>query len=269
MVIGGLLLVVFVAAALLGPWIAPYDPIAQALRERLRPPSSAHWMGTDNFGRDIFSRVIIGSQISLQVGLLAVAMGGSLGVTIGLTAGFFGGWLDTLIMRIVDAMLSLPTLLIAIVIVAIGGGGSVASVVIAVGLANAPRFARLMRAEVLSVKTLEYVTAASALGASGARLMFRHILPNTISTILVLSTLRVGEAVMAEAALSFLGFGPQQPAITWGAMIADGRAFLRGAPWVPLFPAAAIMLLVVAFNLLGDGLIDVLDPRRRAQPVRN
>lgn len=260
---GGVLLLVFVVMAVGADWLAPYDPVTQALRERLRGPGAAHWMGTDNFGRDIFSRVIWGARISLEVGVLAVAVGGSIGITIGLIAGFFGGWLDIAIMRLVDAMLSLPTLLVAIVIVAITGTGGLFSVVAAVGLANAPRFARLMRAEVLSLKTLEYVTAAAALGASRMRQMFRHILPNAIATILVLSTLRIGEAVMAEAALSFLGFGPQQPNITWGAMIAEGRSFLRAAPWIPLFPAAAIMLLVVSFNLIGDGLLDVIDPKRR------
>ena len=234
---------------------------------RLRPPGDPHWLGTDGYGRDILSRIIWGSRISLTVGVVAVAIGATLGILVGLVAGFFGGGVDNLLMRIIDILLVLPTILLALVIVAMLGPG-VFNLMIAVGIANAPRFARVIRAEVLAVKQMVFVNAASALGASSIRLMARHILPNTLASILVLSTLRIAQAITTEASLSFLGLGVPPPTPTWGSMIADGRIYLRTSPWVAIIPGIMIMLIVMAFNLFGDGLRDLLDPKLRGSKGR-
>jgi ABC-type dipeptide/oligopeptide/nickel transport system permease subunit len=268
LIIGAAIVLVFVLMALAAYWLAPHDPSAQNLRSRMKPPSAENWMGTDAFGRDVFSRVIWGSQISLMVGLLAVAGGGVIGAAIGLVSGYFGGWVDNLIMRIVDVILTLPSILLAIVIVAISSSGGPLGVAAAVGFANTPRFARVVRSDVLSLRKIDYVSAAVALGASRGRIMLRHILPNVLGSILILASLRIGEAILAEASLSFLGFGPQPPSVTWGFMIAEGRNLLRLSPWIVFFPAGAIMLLVIGFNLLGDGLVSILDPRNDARTRR-
>jgi peptide/nickel transport system permease protein len=199
----------------------------------------------------------------LTVGVVAVAIGATLGILVGLVAGFFGGGVDNLLMRIIDILLVLPTILLALVIVAMLGPG-VFNLMIAVGIANAPRFARVIRAEVLAVKQMVFVNAASALGASSIRLMARHILPNILASILVLSTLRIAQAITTEASLSFLGLGVPPPTPTWGSMIADGRIYLRTSPWVAIIPGVMIMLIVMAFNLFGDGLRDLLDPKLRS-----
>ena len=261
MMIGLAIVLVFTILALFSPWLSPYNPLAQNIRNRFAPPSLQHWLGTDDLGRDIFSRVVWGSQVSLIVGLFAVGVGASLGVAAGVISGFFGGAVDNIIMRLADALLALPTMLLALVIVAITGGGSVFSVVVAVGIATAPRFARIVRADVLSVRKLNYVSAALALGASRRRILLRHILPNILASIAVLFTLRVAQAISIEASISFLEFGAQAPTVTWGAMISAGRDVLATRPWVPLAPGFAIMLFVIGFSLLGDGLRDYLDPK--------
>ena len=262
MLVGCIIILLFVFAAVFSPWLSPFDPFAQSIRLRLRPPGDLHWLGTDAFGRDILSRIIWGSRISLTVGVVAVAIGATIGILIGLSAGFFGGAVDRFLMSIVDILLVLPTILLALVIVAMLGPG-VFNLMIAVGISNAPRFARLTRAEVLAVKKMVFVDAASALGASYIRMMLRHILPNSFASIVVLSSLRVAQAITTEASLSFLGLGVAPPTPTWGSMIADGRVYLRTSPWVAIFPGIMIMLIVMAFNLVGDGLRDLLDPKLR------
>ena len=267
MLAGCLIIFLFVFTAIFTSWLSPFDPFAQSIRMRLRPPGDPHWLGTDGYGRDILSRIIWGSRISLTVGVVAVAIGATLGILVGLVAGFFGGGVDNLLMRIIDILLVLPTILLALVIVAMLGPG-VFNLMIAVGIANAPRFARVIRAEVLAVKQMVFVNAASALGASSVRLMARHILPNTLASILVLSTLRIAQAITTEASLSFLGLGVPPPTPTWGSMIADGRIYLRTSPWVAIIPGIMIMLIVMAFNLFGDGLRDLLDPKLRGSKGR-
>ena len=262
MLAGCLIISLFVFTTIFTSWLSPFDPFAQSIRMRLRAPGDPHWLGTDGYGRDILSRIIWGSRISLTVGVVAVAIGATLGILVGLVAGFFGGGVDNLLMRIIDILLVLPTILLALVIVAMLGPG-VFNLMIAVGIANAPRFARVIRAEVLAVKQMVFVNAASALGASSIRLMARHILPNTLASILVLSTLRIAQAITTEASLSFLGLGVPPPTPTWGSMIADGRIYLRTSPWVAIIPGIMIMLIVMAFNLFGDGLRDLLDPKLR------
>jgi peptide/nickel transport system permease protein len=262
MLAGCLIIFLFVFTAIFTSWLSPFDPFAQSIRLRLRPPGDPHWLGTDGYGRDILSRIIWGSRISLTVGVVAVAIGATLGILVGLVAGFFGGGIDNLLMRIIDILLVLPTILLSLVIVAMLGAG-VFNLMIAVGIANAPRFARVIRAEVLAVKQMVFVNAASALGASSIRLMARHILPNILASILVLSTLRIAQAITTEASLSFLGLGVPPPTPTWGSMIADGRIYLRTSPWVAIIPGIMIMLIVMAFNLFGDGLRDLLDPKLR------
>ena len=267
MLAGCLIISLFVFTTIFTSWLSPFDPFAQSIRMRLRPPGDPHWLGTDGYGRDILSRIIWGSRISLTVGVVAVAIGATLGILVGLVAGFFGGGVDNLLMRIIDILLVLPTILLALVIVAMLGPG-VFNLMIAVGIANAPRFARVIRAEVLAVKQMVFVNAASALGASSVRLMARHILPNTLASILVLSTLRIAQAITTEASLSFLGLGVPPPTPTWGSMIADGRIYLRTSPWVAIIPGIMIMLIVMAFNLFGDGLRDLLDPKLRGSKGR-
>ena len=267
MLAGCLIIFLFVFTAIFTSWLSPFDPFAQSIRMRLRPPGDPHWLGTDGYGRDILSRIIWGSRISLTVGVVAVAIGATLGIVVGLAAGFFGGGVDNLLMRIIDILLVLPTILLALVIVAMLGPG-VFNLMIAVGIANAPRFARVIRAEVLALKQMVFVNAASALGASSIRLMARHILPNTLASILVLSTLRIAQAITTEASLSFLGLGVPPPTPTWGSMIADGRIYLRTSPWVAIIPGIMIMLIVMAFNLFGDGLRDLLDPKLRGSKGR-
>lgn len=267
MLVGCILIVFFMVAAIFSAWLSPFDPFAQNIRSRLKPPGAPYWLGTDGYGRDILSRIIWGARISLTVGVVAVSIGATLGIVVGLVSGFFGGAIDNLLMRIVDILLVLPTVLLALVIVAMLGPG-IFNLMVAVGISNAPRFARVIRAEVLAVKKTVFVDAASALGASYVRLMFRHILPNTLASILVLSTLRVAQAITTEASLSFLGLGVVPPTPTWGSMISDGRVYLRTSPWVAIVPGVMIMLIVMAFNLFGDGLRDLLDPKLRGSRAK-
>nr|WP_245302593.1 nickel transporter permease [Symbiobacterium terraclitae] len=260
--LGGAIVLVMVLAALLADVIAPYDPIKGKLSDMLQPPSAAHWMGTDEQGRDIFSRIIHGSRISLQVGLVAVGISLTTGTAIGAISAYFGGWLDLLVMRIIDILLAFPSILLAIAITAILGP-SLTNAMIAVGVVGMPVYARLVRASVLSLREQDFVQAARAAGGGHARILGRHILPNALAPIIVQSTLSIGTAMLDAAGLSFLGLGAQPPAPEWGAMLSRAQVYIQLAPWVVTFPGLAIMLAVLGFNLLGDGLRDVLDPRLR------
>ncbi|OGG45639.1 MAG: hypothetical protein A3F84_28875 [Candidatus Handelsmanbacteria bacterium RIFCSPLOWO2_12_FULL_64_10] len=259
-VAGGALLALFLLIAAVAPWIAPHDPLAQDLYGRLSPPSAKNWFGTDDFGRDILSRVLHGSRVSLRVGVAAVAIALVVGTAIGLMAGYWGGLLDNVLMRLMDLMLAFPSILLAIVVVAVLGP-SLNNAMLAVGIVSIPQYARLVRASVLSIREQDYVTAARALGARDARIILAAILPNCVAPLTVQSTLGLAGAILDAAGLSFLGLGAQPPTPEWGAMLSGGRDFILSAPWVLTFPGLAILLTVLAFNLLGDGLRDALDPK--------
>ena len=249
-----------VLCAIAADAISPYKPLEQQMTQRLRPPSAAHLFGTDDFGRDILSRILHGSRISLQVGFVAVGIAGSIGIVFGLLAGYFGGWLDSVLMRSMDVLLAFPAILLAVVIMALLGP-STTNVMIAIGIAYIPIFARVVRGTVLTVKPNDYVEAAHAAGASELRTLLVHILPGTSGPIIVQVSLALAYAILAEAALSFLGLGTQPPTATWGSMLSFGRDFVREAPWFTFFPGFAIFLTVLSLNLVGDGLSDALDPR--------
>lgn len=259
--VGLVILLLIVSASLLAPWISPHDHIKQSLSLRLQAPSDEHWLGTDQLGRDVFSRILWASRISLQVGLMAILIGASVGSTIGLVAGFLGGFVDSLLMRLVDILMAFPTLLLAIAVAAIVQGGGIGGLLIAIGVANIPQFARLVRGEATRLKHQDYVGAAQALGANNTRIMVRHLIPNLVSALIVMISLRVSVAILTESTLSFLGLGVSPPTAAWGVMISEGRRFLLVAPWVSLAPGVALTLTVLALNLFGDGLRDVLDPR--------
>jgi peptide/nickel transport system permease protein len=250
---------VLVALGMLAPILVPYDPYAMAFEARLKPPSLQSPAGTDEFGRDVFRMLIWGSRASLIAGIIAVSISALLGVTIGIVAGFFSR-ADAVLMRIVDIWLAFPTLLLAIAIVAVLGTG-LRNAMIAVGIAAAPAFIRVVRGSVLTIRAQEYVEAARALGAPDGRILARHVFPNIVAPVIVMATLQFGGAILATAALSFLGLGAQPPTPEWGAMAFAGRAFLREAWWMSLFPGMAILIAVLGLNLLGDGLRDALDPR--------
>ncbi|HEV7663371.1 MAG TPA: ABC transporter permease [Chloroflexota bacterium] len=260
--IGGTVLLLIVLVALIAPLISPYDPIKTNQRVSLGQPSFEHLMGTDRFGRDIFSRVLWAGQTSLPIGLVSVAIGVLFGVSLGLLAGYYGGWFDAVCMRIVDLLLAFPGILLALAIIAILGG-SLINLMIAVGISSIPDYVRITRGTVLSVKEREFVLAARVIGAGGPSIMLRHILPNVLAPLIVLATLGMAAAIITGSALSFLGLGIKPPTPEWGNMLAEGREFLQRASWVAFFPGAAIMLTVLSINLLGDGLRDVLDPRMR------
>jgi peptide/nickel transport system permease protein len=260
--IGGLIVIgLLVLLAIIAPVVAPYDERAIAGKS-LSPPSSATLMGTDVLGRDILSRVLMGARISLTIGFISTAIGVIIGVVLGLIGGFYGRKVDIAVTMFVDTMLAFPGILLAIAIVSVLGP-SLRNAMIAVGIGSFPGYARLVRGQVLSAKEHEYVEAARVVGASNRRLMFKHVLPNVIAPVIVLSTLRVGTAILTAAGLSFLGLGAQPPTPEWGAMVNDGRSYLRVAWWITTFPGVAIMLTVLAINQLGDGLRDALDPRGR------
>ncbi|MEM7132706.1 MAG: ABC transporter permease [Chloroflexota bacterium] len=261
---GLVIVLLLLVMALFAPVLAPMDPAIQTLDDKRTPPNATYLLGADEFGRDILSRVIYGARIALFVAIVAVALAMVLGVLVGLVAGFAGGWTDTILMRIVDIMLSFPYLLLAIAIVATLGTG-VQNTTLAVGIWATPSFARITRGQVLSINGREYITAAQSVGVPNIRMIWRHILPNAIPPVIVFATLYMANAILLEAALSFLGLGVQPPQPSWGLMVASGRDFLRVAPHVATIPGVAIMLAVLGFNLLGDGLRDALDPRLRGQ----
>ncbi len=258
--VGLVVIVLLVAAALAAPWITHFDPVGLAPRDRLIPPSPAHWFGTDAFGRDVFTRVVYGGRTSLQVGFVAVAIAIALGVTGGLLAGYFSGWTDTIVMRLVDVMLAFPGILLALAIISILGP-SLVNAMIAVGISASPLYARVVRGSVLQTKELDYISAARQSGARAWRIIGFHVLPNVLGPIVVIATLGIANAIIAGAALSFLGLGAAPPTPEWGLLLSDGRNYLRHAWWISTFPGVAIMVTVLAMNLLGDGLRDAIDPR--------
>jgi ABC-type dipeptide/oligopeptide/nickel transport system permease subunit len=260
---GALLVVLVVLTALLAGAIAPYDPIANNVRAALQPPSAYYWFGTDRYGRDVFSRVVFGSQLSLLVALVSVAISAGVGTVLGLVSGFFGGWVDDVIGRIMDVLFSFPALVLAIAVAATLGPG-ITNAILAIAVVYAPLFGRVVRGPVLVERSKDYVEAARALGAGAPRLILRHVLPNVLSPLIVQATLTFSHAILLESYLSFLGLGTQPPYPSWGTMLQEGRTFLETAPWMSVFPGLAIMLAVLAFNLLGDGVRDVLDPRLRS-----
>jgi ABC-type dipeptide/oligopeptide/nickel transport system permease subunit len=261
-VVGLGVLAVFAACAVLAPWLAPYDPYAADLENSLKPPSARHWLGTDELGRDLLSRILYGARLSMVIGSIAVAIGVLLGVPLGLLSGYLGGWFDLLVQRAIDVLLAFPSTVLAILLVTILGVGLV-NVMIAVGIVSVPTYTRLVRGQVLSLKEQEFVDAARALGAGNLRIIFRHVLPNTLAVLIVQTTLQVASAILSAAALGFLGLGVQQPTAEWGAMLSTARQHIQLAPHTLLFPGLAIMLTVLGFNLFGDGLRDALDPRLR------
>lgn len=263
-VAGGSIVLLLALAALFGGVLAPHDPNTMNFAAVFSPPSWSHLFGTDEFGRDLFSRVLHGASVSVKVAFIAVGISSVAGVTLGLFAGYSGGWLDELLMRIMDIFFALPAVLLAIVVMAILGRG-VENAMIAIAIVYAPIFARVTRGAVISVRDREFVNAAKALGQGRLRVMFTHVLPNALGPIIVQTSLSLAFAILAEAALSFFGLGTQPPEPSWGRMLSEGRAYLRQAPWMGIFPGLAIMVSVLGFNLLGDGLRDVLDPRYRGR----
>ncbi|MDQ3696137.1 MAG: ABC transporter permease [Chloroflexota bacterium] len=256
---GAVILAVAVAAGLLAPVIAPYDPVAQSLLSRLEAPSAEHWLGTDEIGRDELSRLLYGARTSLFIGFVGTAGGIVLGSLLGLVAGYFGGWTDNLLMRLIDIMYAFPGILLAILIVAIMGPG-LTNLMVALTIWGTPTLARIVRSVILSLKEQEFVLAAEAIGATPARVIVRHLLPNTTAPIIVYATLGVAGSLLTAAGLGFLGIGVQPPTPEWGAMLSTGRAYLRDAPFLMIFPGVMIFLTVMSLNLIGDALRDALDP---------
>jgi len=252
----------FVVAALLAPWLAPYDPVATSWTAVRAAPSSSFWFGADELGRDVLSRIIWGARASILAGLVSVSISIALGVPVGMLAGYLGRWTDALISRITDAMLACPFLILAIALAAFLGP-SLTNAMIAIGISATPIFIRLTRAQVLAAKSEDYVEAARALGNPHWRIALRHILPNIVAPLIVQATLAIAAAVIAEASLSFLGLGQQPPAPSWGSMLNTARNYVEQAPWMAIWPGLSIFLLVLSFNLLGDGLRDALDPRHK------
>jgi len=258
--VGLAFVVFFIALAILAPYVAPHDPLATSWGAIRKPPSETYFFGTDEIGRDVLSRVIWGARASLLAGLVSVCISLGLGLPIGLAAGYLGGWVDALISRVTDAMLACPFLILAIALAAFLGP-SLTNAMIAIGISATPVFIRLTRAQVLSVKVEDYVEAARALGNPHLRIALRHILPNVVAPLIVQATLAIAAAIIAEASLSFLGLGQQPPAPSWGSMLNTAKNYVDHAPWMAIWPGVSIFLLVLSFNLLGDGLRDALDPR--------
>ena len=261
-VLGAAVMLLMILLAVFAPLIAPYDPIATDWGAIRKAPSAAHWFGTDENGRDVLSRVIWGARASLLAGVISVSIALAVGVPIGLLAGYVGGWLDSLISRFTDAMLAIPFLILAIALAAFLGP-SLGNVMVAIGITATPIFIRLTRGQVLTTKVEDYIEAARALGNPHLRVALRHVFPNIVPPLLVQATLAIAAAIIAEASLAFLGLGQQPPAPSWGSMLNISQRFFENAPWMAIWPGLAIFLLVLSFNLLGDGLRDALDPRQR------
>lgn len=263
LVIFGLVIILaMIITAIFAEMLAPYDPYELNMRDALANPSAAHLLGTDTIGRDTLSRIIYGTRTSLEIGLVAIAIASAIGMTLGLIAGFYGGWVYVIIMRFIDALMAFPMILLALVIASLLGGGIV-NVIIALGISQMPAYSRLMCAQVVSIKETDYVMAARSLGSNGIRTMLRHIVPNCLPPLIVLVTMMLGAVILAEAGLSFLGIGIEAPTAAWGAMVSDGRDYLLSNPILSFAPGVAIMLVVFAFNMVGDGLRDALDPSLR------
>jgi peptide/nickel transport system permease protein len=266
---GLIIILALIFLAIFGPTIAPYNPNKIAVRDRSQAPSLSHLFGTDDRGRDVLSRVLYGARVSLKVGVIAVGISATIGTFLGAIGGYFRGWLDEVIMRLTDILFAFPAILLAIAIMAMLGP-SASNAMIAIGVVYTPIFARITRASVLSVREEVYVEAARASGAGSMRIISRHIMPNVLAPIIVETTLSLAFAILAEAALSFLGLGTPPPEPSWGRMLSEGRDFMQDAPWMGLFPGLAIILAVMGFNFFGDGLRDALDPRLKAVlDVRN
>jgi ABC-type dipeptide/oligopeptide/nickel transport system permease subunit len=263
-VFGVITIIVFLIVAVAAPWLAPYGPLEQNLRATLQQPSRAHLLGTDDLGRDQLSRLIYGSQISLMVGIVVVTIAGIIGMVMGLVAGYFGGWTNAIIMRINDTLMSLPPIVLMLAISAVLGGG-LRSILISVGIVLAPTYCRLMCGQILTLKESDFITAGHIIGANDLRIMVRHLLPNAFPPLLVLLTINLGTAVMFEATLSFLGIGIAPPTAAWGSMVMSGYRFLLKNPILSFGPGLSIMLLVLGFNMVGDGLRDALDPRLKGK----
>ncbi len=257
---GLVLIVLLTLMAVFAPWLAPYDPIQQNYEALSQAPSKLHWFGTDNLGRDVLSRTIYGARVSLSAGVIAVGLATLAGLVFGMMAGFFGGILDEIIMRVVDAMLAFPFLVLAITLAAVLGP-NLQNAMLAIAVVSAPVFARLARGQVLTERERDYVQAAQALGSSDWRIVTHHLLPNIAGPIIIQASLSVAGAILAESSLSFLGLGVQPPTPSWGEMLNTARGYLRDAPWTAIAPGSLIFISVLAFNLLGDGLRDALDPK--------
>jgi peptide/nickel transport system permease protein len=258
--LGLALVAFFIAMAIFAPWISPHDPLAASWTAVRKAPGAAHLFGTDEIGRDVLARVIWGARASLLAGLVSVSISLAIGVPVGLAAGYLGGWVDMVISRFTDAMLACPFLILAIALAAFLGP-SLTNAMIAIGIAATPVFIRLTRAQVLAVKVEDYIEAARAVGNSHLRIALRHVFPNIVPPIIVQATLAIAAAVIAEASLSFLGLGQQPPAPSWGSMLNTAKNYIENAPWMAVWPGLSIFVLVLSFNLLGDGLRDALDPR--------
>jgi peptide/nickel transport system permease protein len=261
-VLGTVIIALLILTAIFAPFLAPYDPLDQNLRATLQQPSREHLLGTDELGRDLLSRIIYGSRISLLVGAVTVTIAAGVGMLLGLIAGYFRRWADTLIMRIVDALMALPPMVLMLAIAAVLGSG-LKNVLIAVGIGMIPTYARLMRGQVITLRESDYILALRSVGARHMRVMFSHILPNCFAPLIVLITVNLGTAILAEASLSFLGIGITPPTATWGSMVSLGYKYLLTNPMLSIAPGIAIMLIVLSFNMVGDGLRDALDPRLR------
>jgi len=257
---GFVMILAMVVLAIIAPWITPYDPVDQNLTEALLPPSRQHLFGTDQFGRDILTRVMYGTRISLWVGFVSVSIASAVGIPLGLSAGYYMGWVNIVIDRLTDILLAFPSVLLAMSIMTMLGP-NLTNAMIAVGISIAPQYIRLARGSTLSTKQKEYVLAVKAAGGATFRILMRHILPNILSPLIVLTSLEVGAAVLFASGLSFLGLGARPPTPEWGAMLTEARVYLRQAWWIPVFPGLAITYLILATNLLGDGLRDALDPQ--------
>jgi len=263
--VGGLVIIVIVfLIAILVPFLSPYDPGKTGVALKLKPPSFQHYLGTDQLGRDVFSRMLYGSQISLSVGFVAVGISILIGILVGAMAGYKGGWVDSLLMRFVDIMLSFPSFFLILTVVAILRP-NIYNVMIVIGITSWEGTARFVRAEFLSLRERDYVQAARALGVKDRRIIFRHILPNALAPVFVTASLGVASAILIEAGLSFLGFGVQPPAPSWGNILTEGRTYIFDAWWLTVFPGLAILITVLSFNLFGEGLRDALDPRLRGR----
>ncbi|WLD58118.1 ABC transporter permease [Salinispirillum sp. LH 10-3-1] len=259
---GGYLLLFLILVAIFGPYFTVHDPVRVNFSTRLLPPSAEFWLGTDHNGRDIFTRLIHGMRITLFVGFSSVLVGALIGVPLGIVSGFYGGAIDSVIMRVIDVLLAFPGILLAIALVSVLGG-SISNVIIAVAVFSIPTFARVVRGSTLTIRKLEYIDAVRALGASDLRIIVKHVLPNILSPIIVQSTLRIAIAILVASSLSFLGLGAQPPSPEWGRMLSDGRNYMFDHPHVAFFPGLAIAIVVLAFNLFGDGLRDALDPKTK------
>lgn len=267
LMIGGSLLIVLLIVALLAPWVAPYSPLTTDMAKTLAPVSAEHWLGTDQYGRDVLSRILMGTKVSLQVAFAVVGLSLTAGTFIGAVAGFAGGWTERITLVVIDILLAFPGFLLALALVA-ARGSSLESVIIAVSIAFTPRVAAVMRSVVLTIRPRPFIEASRAIGMTELRILLRHVIPNALPPVIVVATVSAATAILAEAGLSFLGLGVQPPTPTWGNIVSDGNALITTNPWISLSAGLCIATAVIAFNLLGDGLRDTLDPQMRRQTGR-